>query len=149
METRVDLPFLCDEGVSLFVVPPRIDVPRTLHLSSVTMTGLSSAQVMFKEVDSIDVAEELIGCHLLIEADKAPALLAIEGHDLIGCAVLDDAEGLLGHVVDMQEGGYQALLVVRSDDDEHEILIPFVEGIVQGIEDDVVHVSCPQGLTEL
>ena len=76
------LPFVLHPGLTLAVVPPQLDAPRTLTVSEVTERAENEALVFFDEVSDLSSAELLAGCELL----------AREGD--IDASVLEEAEAL-------------------------------------------------------
>lgn len=147
-----NLPFLCEEGIELAIVPPRLDAPRRVHLRSVQETGSRFAQISFEEVDSIRVAEALVGCHLLVDARALPDDVGIVPDDLIGLEVRDTRAGRIGCVSEVIDNGCQQLIVVKTEDAAgtvRETMIPLVEDIVESIDAHEIAVSCPKGLLEL
>jgi hypothetical protein len=70
-------PFFLDDAMSImqdanvvfYVAPPATDAPRELHLSCFApdMTDDDSIYLHFAEVDSIDIAQKLVGSHLLVD----------------------------------------------------------------------------------
>lgn len=77
-----------EAGDEVYLVPPKIDVPRTVHVESVQDDGPSKAIVRFREIDSIDLAEQLLGMHCLV--DKA---VFGENADILDAAAKDVLEG--------------------------------------------------------
>jgi 16S rRNA processing protein RimM len=107
----------------------------------------------FRGVDTISDAEMLTGAEIRLPfADRLPLE---EGEvyqaDLIGCEVLERANGeRLGAVTRLQESGGPGLLEVKTPDGG-ELLIPFARSIC--VEIDVaarrILVELPEGLKEL
>ena len=61
-------------------VPPRHDAPRRARVLSVQDAGRDAFLVTFEGVDSIDIAELLVGCSCLVRrADLPESALAAEG----------------------------------------------------------------------
>ena len=147
-----NLPSIVEEGMEFSLVPPRIDLPRKLHLSYFQEVNFHSAQVEFDEIDSIDDAERALGAHLLVEQTAEIERRLMDAAGIIGFEVVDSALGPLGTVSDIVENGAQQVLVIVSDRAEgrgDQMLLPFVDEFVDGIDDGVVHVTSPKGLFEL
>lgn len=108
--------------------------------------------IKFAGVDSIDAAERLRGCHLLIPAAERRRLRAGSYYfwELVGCRVLaghDEKE--VGEVTEVEPSGAGALLHVRGA--KGEILVPFVEEICARIDlaARTILIHPPEGLLEL
>ena len=85
-------------------------------------------------VDDLDQAQALRGASVLVSRDVlAPPE---DGEylyvDLIGCQVMDEADGLLGIVHDIFEAGASDVLVVRGDGMER--MIPMVDQWIQQVD---------------
>ena len=147
------LPFLLSEGMEVAFVPPRLDVPRRACVLSVRPQGIDTAFVTFEGVDSVDVANELVGCHCLVRCDDLPeggAMDAATADSLRGFQVVDECEGLLGTLEDVQVLPGQHLLEVERVD-AAPLLIPLVDEFVLDIDDSArrIDVRIPAGLLEL
>ena len=82
------LPFLLEEGMEVAFVPPRHDAPRRARVLSVQDAGRDAFLVTFEGVDSIDIAELLVGCSCLVRrADLPESALAAEADGLEGFEV--------------------------------------------------------------
>ena len=144
------LPFLLEEGDSVALVPPKLDVPRTVTVSRVVLLDDERAEVSFEEVRDAEIASELVGMHCLIKRDlidtesleEAPALWE-------GWPVLDASLGEIGTLAGVVENTAQTLLEV--DRNGSIVLIPLVDEIVTEIDVDgeQIHVNLPKGLLEL
>lgn len=112
-------------------------VRASLEELTVVHAGLAGGRlvVTFVEVDGIDAAERLRGCHLFIPAERAVPLAEGEYwiHDIIGMAVIDEEGAGLGVVADYISGPVQDLLVVR-DTAGGEFQVPFVEEFVRSVD---------------
>ena len=152
------LPFLLREGARCALVPPQLDAPRDVTVASVRPGSRpGEAVVRFEEVGDLPTAERLAGCHCLLRADQAeelaagahaaPALAALRWE---GYEVRDAQAGAVGTVEAVEEGSAQARLVVARPGGS-SVLVPLVEEIVLGADDDerVVSVALPAGLLDL
>ena len=153
------LPFLLEEGTECALVPPAIDAPRNVTVVSATpMAGKREGgfNVMFAEVNDAETAELLVGCHCLVRADE------VEGGIELAAAleeepwdVVDEAHGLLGTLLRIEERPGQSLLVVErpaaDGEDAKELLIPLVDEFMRGTDEDahIIKVAVPQGLLDL
>lgn len=103
-------------------------------------------------VQDANCAAALRGAQVTVERELAPTL-AEDRHyriDLIGMQVVDVASGPIGIVEDVQPGTAHDLLIVRTPGDS-EVLVPFVNGIVNSVDEGsrIVEVEMPDGLLEL
>ena len=69
------LPFVLHPGLTLAVVPPQLDAPRTLTVREVTERAENEALVFFDEVSDLSGAELLAGCELLAREEGIDAML--------------------------------------------------------------------------
>lgn len=111
----------------------------------------------FAGVDSIEQANGLRGRHVLIRRDERIEL-AEHGYyvwELEGCRVVvegDCAETVIGTVRAVEPtGGTDVLHVVRDDDNNREILIPFAQEICKRIDTTAkrIVIDPPEGLLNL
>ena len=144
------LPFLLEEGDSIALVPPKLDLPRTVTVSRVVLLDDERAEVSFEEVSDAGIASELVGMHCLIKRDlidaesfeEAPALWE-------GWPIVDASLGEIGTLAGVVENTAQTLLEV--DRNGSIVLVPFVDEIVTEIDVDGerILVNLPNGLLEL
>jgi 16S rRNA processing protein RimM len=105
----------------------------------------------FKDVDSINDAERLIGCEVQIPLEQRAPLEpgATYIADLVGCEVI--AEGrAIGRIEDVQQGtGEAPVLVVKSGTKEY--LVPFATEFVKSLDvaGKRLQMSLPEGLLDL
>lgn len=147
------LPFLLSEGLSVALVPPRLDAPRNVTVASVQMRGDDEALVFFDEVSDAATAQALVGCHVLAPRDAFdPADLEPEGEwpSWEGWEVVDAAAGAVGAVAGVEELPLQSLLVVERPDGS-EALIPLVDEFIVAVDEDArrIDVALPDGLLDL
>jgi 16S rRNA processing protein RimM len=109
----------------------------------------------FATIDSISDATVLSGWHVAIPREQRARLAedAVYIADLVGCHVIDEADGIadLGPVlaVERGEGGAPDLLVVQHDKDE--LLIPFAKSFIvqMDLAAKVLRMRLPAGLTAI
>lgn len=146
------LPFLLEEGMEVAFVPPQHDAPRRARVQSVQDLGKGSYLVAFDGVDSIDVAELLVGCSCLVRrADLPEDALAAEADTLVGFEVHDARAGLVGAVESVVENPGQFLLAVARADGGASVLVPLVDAFVVDLDEDArrIDVDLPDGLLDL
>lgn len=109
--------------------------------------------VYFEGVSSREGAEELRGTVLVVESSSLPPLEDSDewyDHDLVGLAAVDPVGTALGTITDVVHSAASDLLVV-TDADEREHLVPFVREMVPAVDvpGGQVVVAAPEGLFEL
>ncbi len=141
------LPFLLESGMTAHVVPPSLDVPRTVVLRE-AVEG-EDCIVSFEGIDDYAQLVEYVGRYLLvarddIDEDKLPA----DAPDVMGFSVTDSSFGDLGEVVEMLENAFQATLVV--DGGHGEVMIPLVDEFIEDIDFEarIIYTRVPNGLVE-
>jgi 16S rRNA processing protein RimM len=103
-------------------------------------------------VDSEESAQVFKNSSVLVEVEQFPLYFeSLASYDyLIGYQVIDAIHGILGHVLDVviNQNGHDNLIVEHK---EIEIIIPFVDAIIQAIEEDneKILVKLPDGLLDL
>jgi 16S rRNA processing protein RimM len=83
----------------------------------------------FDGVDDRDAAQAFVGLEISVSREQLPELAEDEYYwcDLIGLEVVNQAEDILGTVVEIQETGANDVLVVKGDE---RYLIPLLKGSV-------------------
>lgn len=104
--------------------------------------------IYFEEVDNIEKAKELAGFNVKVIRSLLPKANKEEYYmsDLITFEVINDGK-ILGNVVDIMETAAHDILVIQND--EKEILIPFVEDVfIEKIDfvENKIHVNLIEGL---
>lgn len=144
------LPFLLEEGMFVTFVPPLLDKPKSARVEEISPCNDGSYLVYFKGVDTIELAEKLVGRYCLVKKADLP-----EGWDFAanqvwtGFAVIDDVEGCIGTVREITEMPGQLLMEV--DGGSGTILIPIVDEFVRDVDydEETVYASVPKSLIEL
>jgi 16S rRNA processing protein RimM len=106
--------------------------------------------VQFEGVGTPEEAAILSSSTLYVERAEMPPLEPGEYYhaDLLGCAVRDEAGGLLGTVEDVFSSGAHDVLVIRSV--EGEWMLPVTEESLLALDPDAgeIRVRVPEGLRE-
>lgn len=143
------LSFLLREGMEVAFVPPVLDAPRRGVVVEVSELRDGVGVVAFDSVDTIDAAEALAGCSCLVRRLDLPEGFDVQdGRTIVGYTVVDELAGELGTVAQVIDNGAQQLLSV--DCAQGEVLVPYVDAIVVGEDDDarIVATRLPQGLLD-
>ncbi|MFI5323141.1 MAG: ribosome maturation factor RimM [Thermodesulfobacteriota bacterium] len=117
---------------SIFIEKVREKAPERFMLSEFRLEK-GSALLKLEGVDTIDKAEELVGCDVYIEKSRLPELEEGEFYwfELIGLETFTDDGKYLGQVENLIDRALQSVLVVKKDG--KEILIPLSEPIIKEI----------------
>jgi 16S rRNA processing protein RimM len=123
------------------VVPRRIEAARFHQGRPV---------IALEGVSSMNDAEALAGTGIWMRADEMPPLPTgtFYRHDLVGCQVRDESDGLVGEVTAVDGPLERSYLVVRGD--RGEVLIPLVADICVTVDPGhrVIVVRPPEGLLD-
>lgn len=146
------LPFLLELGMEVQLVPPVLDAPRSVTVSSVSMKNESDAYVTFAEVTDGSTAHALSGCHCLAlrELFNPEELRVAEAYRWDGWDVYDPKRGTLGEVRDVLTDRVQPLLEVERTGGE-TLLIPLVDEFIVNVDEENrrIEVSLIDGMLDL
>ncbi len=144
------LPFLLSAGDCVCFAPPALHGPRSACVLQAVQIDASRWEVTFEGIDSIEVAEPLVGSTCLMPRDRVPDVSSQAGPlGWVGYAVVDSRAGALGDIVDIRSSSAQDLLIVEAQ--SRQVLIPAVDAFIDRIDDDsrIVFVSVPTDLIDL
>ena len=121
--TAGNLPFSVYAGLHVHVVPPTLQGPRELDVSSVCEGAGNTYQLHFEGIDTIDAAEQIAGRFLLADTRD------LEGIDMplreIGRMVVDERHGeVLVPVVD-------EVIVSYPEDENEPICTRVMDGLLE------------------
>jgi 16S rRNA processing protein RimM len=109
------------------------------------------AIVQLEDVASKDQARKLVGSTIYLPLDHLPELKGDDFyyHELVNWQVVDQTLGELGVVSSINLQSPQPLLIMEYKN--REVLIPFTDNIVMGIDrnQNRVNVALPEGLLEV
>jgi 16S rRNA processing protein RimM len=144
------LPLLLREGLRVVIVPPRLKGPREFEVLSCNDSA-NGQLVRLSQVDSIQVASELVGHTVLARIGDLPNDFAL--HDvsaLMGRAIGDERFGDLGTIEEVMRGPANDVWVVEGP--YGEVLVPVVDHVVKSVPDErdggPIVVSLPDGLVQ-
>ena len=104
----------------------------------VTEYNLRPKKIIMKlvDIDTIESCSKYMNLDLYTLADELPEVESNEyyWHDLIGCAVFDENNALLGVADSLFTSGDTDILVVKNDNSQKEILIPFLKSNIISVE---------------
>lgn len=151
VHSTAGLPFIISPSMHVHFAPPVLDAPRVAIVLSVDMLDEHSAVVSFEGVETLDIANMLLGCHILVSSDLARFTTNIKprSNDLVGYELVDKDLDFSGTVLRILENAHQSIIVVESS--QKEVLVPFVEEIVISInhEKKSIEARLPAGLLDL
>lgn len=138
------LPLLLRPGLTVHVVPPSLDGPRTGVVEHVANRDRGQA-VTVSSIRSMEDAERVVGRYLLVREDELPDDLLV--HDpaaLVGLPVADVALGELGEIVSVMQGPANDVWEVEGP--YGQVLVPVVEEFIRDVGPDGVLMALPDGL---
>ena len=148
------LPFVLEEGMEVALVPPVLDAPRNVTVLFADAEGLDGGYVEFEEIDDVNIAEMVVGCHCLVRRDQLPASVsgytANNAPDWANWEVYEQQEGYLGTVCGMREMPGQIMLEIDRQSCD-VLMVPMVDEFIVGIDEDakIITLSLPAGFLEL
>ena len=111
----------------------------------------TTAVVQLEDVDNVESAQRMINGELYLPLSTLPKLSGNKFyyHEIIGYTMIDEKEGKVGIVEEVNDQTSQALLVIK--DGQREILFPVVDELINLVdrENKELHVSFPEGLLDL
>ena len=120
------LPLVLHEGLVCHVVPPTRFGPRRITLASVEELSAGTLVLGFREVETIEAAEQIAGRSLLANIDD---IEYEEGPErLLGCEVADERYGALGTVTELLQTPANDVAVVQGP--YGEVLVPLIDEVV-------------------
>jgi 16S rRNA processing protein RimM len=120
-------------------------------VSSIKYLQKNAAYLILEDVDTIEKAAHLAKKDLYLPNKLKPKKAEAEFtlFDLVGFTAIDDYEGELGKITDVQEYPQQILATVTYKN--CEVLFPLNEEIIKGIDvvREIVRVDLPEGLLDI
>jgi len=152
LQVVLDHPLLDPDRFPLFVWILQYGKPVPFQVINHQMHSENEYRIYLEDVRSEERAQVLKNSTVLVEIEQLPLYFEpLASYDyLIGYQVIDAIHGILGQVRDVviNENGHDNLIVEHK---EIEIIIPFVDAIIQAIEEDnqKILVKLPDGLLDL
>ncbi|MDB5091608.1 MAG: rRNA processing protein RimM [Mucilaginibacter sp.] len=120
-------------------------------VSSIKYLQKNAAYLILEDVDTIEKAAHLAKKDLYLPNKLKPKKAEAEFtlFDLVGFTAIDDYEGELGKITDVQEYPQQILATITYKN--CEVLFPLNEEIIKGIDvvREIVRVDLPEGLLDI
>ena len=121
-------------------------------VDTIKLHNNSTAYANFEDVDHIDKAQVLVRKKMYLPNDKMPVRDPEDFRysDLVGYVVIDEQEGELGEIIEVQEMPQQFIATVAIEDDK-QLMFPLSEDLILDIDMDekVIEVDLPEGLIDL
>ena len=152
LQVVLDLPLKDAHSFPLFIWILKYGKPVPFQVINHQMHTENEHRIYLEDVHSEKSAQVFKNSSVLVEVEQLPLYFeSPASYDyLSGYQVIDAIHGILGHVLDVviNENGHDNLIVEHK---EIEIIIPFVNAIIQAIEEDnqKIFVKLPDGLLEL
>ena len=120
------------------------------RLSSYRETSDKTLLFICPAITTVEQAAEYVGTEVYLpNADRTAAKDSNNPFMLIGFEVIEDETNKsIGTISNFIESNYNPLLEIE-DNNGNEILLPFNEEFILGIEGDTIFVKIPEGLLEL
>lgn len=151
VQSTEGLPFLLEEGMHVWFVPPLMRGPREADCVAVAPLAGDAWAVRFSGIDDAETAGLLSGRYCLVAKADLPEDFDADDplDDLRGWTVDDERFGPLGSVSDIIDGPMQSLLQVEGE--RGDVLIPLVEEFIIELDEEErrVRTRVPDGLLEL
>ena len=116
----------------------KVLIDNELKQLMVTEYNLMPKKIIMKleDIDTIESCSKYMNLDLYTLADELPEVESNEyyWHDLIGCAVFDENNALLGVADSLFTSGDTDILVVKNDNSQKEILIPFLKSNIISVK---------------
>ena len=120
-------------------------------VQSIKYPQRNTAYLYVEDIDTIDKATPLVKKDVYLPDKLRPKKRKNEFtlKDLLGFTVIDDNEGELGEIIEINEYPQQLVASVRYQN--HEVLFPLNEEIIKGIDvvKEIVYVDLPDGLLDI
>jgi 16S rRNA processing protein RimM len=120
-------------------------------VESFKMPMKNTAYIYLEDVDHIDKATPLAKKDVYLSNKLKPVKDENEFtlRDLMGFTAIDEDEGKLGEIIEIQELPQQLIATVVYKN--REVLFPLSEGIITGIDvvKEIVYVDLPEGLLDI
>jgi len=112
-------------------------------------SGQNNLVLKLEGIYSVEQADKLIGCEVLLEPDQFEDATPDTNEELIGFGVIDLEKGEIGSIAGFMDSPQHPIMEVVFN--SNTILIPWVEDIVKEIDEEkkAVTIDAPDGLIDL
>ena len=116
----------------------KVVIDNELKQLMVTEYNLMPKKIIMKleDIDTIESCSKYMNLDLYTLIDELPEVESNEyyWHNLIGCTVFDENSALLGVADSLFTSGDTDILVVKNDNSQKEILIPFLKSNIISVK---------------
>lgn len=120
-------------------------------IKKISPAGKQLVYALVEDIDTIDKAQQLVGCGLYLPLDRLPRLDGNKFyyHEIIGFELVDEAAGSVGIITDVYD--LPANPVLSVDCRGTEVLIPLADPFIVKVARDErrFYMSLPSGLTDV
>jgi len=131
-----------------------VDIDKKLvpfFIDSIKLHNNKTGFIFLQDIDHVDKVTPLLRKKVYLPLDKIPKRDEDDFRwtDLIGYWVVDDKQGELGEIIEIQEMPQQHIATV--DMEGKDLMFPLSEDLILGIdtEEEVIEVNLPEGLVDL
>ncbi len=149
LKLDTDEPELYQDVDAIFIEVRNRLIPFFVEQSQLHKSSL--LRLKLEEVNNEEDADYIMKSEVYLPLSALPKL---EGnkfyfHEVIGFNIIDEAFGLVGEIVGVNDTTSQALFEVKRD--EKELLIPMHDEIIKKVDrtDKKIYIKAPEGLIEL
>lgn len=150
IHTEIGLSSEFENAAHLFIEINGGLVPFFISNSGTTIRDEFTAIVYVDDIETEELAKELIDCRVFVPQNYFPDEEIPEDYNqFAGYKMVDNKKGIIGIIEEMVDIPGNPVFRVLSDN--NEILIPVNEDIITEIydTDKCIHIDAPQGLIEL
>ncbi len=150
--TSIDFPFSLSVPSKIYLVPPKLDIPRTLTLTQYEWQQDAARPTLllsFEELLDAEVTQSLLGMHCLVSHEDCSITENREYEYLKQYVIVDVSKNFKGKIDHIEYNPAHPLVVVHTDSLK-EILIPLVDAYIQNKDENknILYMNLPKGLIE-
>jgi len=120
-------------------------------IKKISLANKQQAYVSVEDIDTIEKAQQLVGCNLYLPLDRLPKLGGnrFYYHEIIGFELVDESSGPIGIIADVYDLPANPLISV--DHQGTEVLIPLADPFIIRVARDErrFYMNLPPGLTDV
>lgn len=108
--------------------------------------------VVFEDFDNPNTAHQVAKKNIFVRKQDIPKRFLetekSEMEDFVGFQIKDESLGVIGSILDYDEGAHQTVILVAYQ--EREVMIPWVDAYILGVDVDqkIIQMDLPEGLLE-
>ena len=142
--------FLPKVGLSVWCVPPKLDMPRNLTFASIEPRG-DDLLVKFEEVNDAKTLESLGDRHCIAKASDCESLQRVVEQSFVSYKLFNKNDSYIGEIVDCEDMPSQKLISVKREDFKDIVDLPLVDEFIVSVDDTdkILVVNMPEYLLDL